>query len=73
MTENMCRLAVKNADPNTVFDLTNSPEDKREMLYKTFEKAIAEAIADDQFSAGNTPQIKGFVPPRLAVPQRPAG
>jgi hypothetical protein len=63
----ICRLAVLTASPKAVLDLTDSPEDKKEFLFKIFTQQIKEAVNAGKFTEETKPSIEGYSPPKQAM------
>lgn len=55
--QQMCALAIASAKPNTEFNLSDTPEDKREIVQKALENAIEQCITENIFKEGEEPKI----------------
>jgi len=55
--QHMCELAVATAKPNTEFNLTDIPEDKRKIVQRGLQSAIKKYIAQNKFKEGEEPKI----------------
>mgnify|MGYP003626168438 CR=1 FL=1 len=61
----MCNLAVKAADKDTVFNIPESLDfEKRKLVSAAFENAIQNAINDGRFKEGFCPTVQGANGPR---------
>tara|TARA_R110002110_G_scaffold166602_1_gene367245 strand:+ start:34035 stop:34964 length:930 start_codon:yes stop_codon:yes gene_type:complete len=58
--KHMCDLAVATAKPNAEFDLKNTDQKQKEIVFKMLTQAIEKGISDNIFDIESAPKIIGY-------------